>query len=137
MMHISAEIIFNIEKACFNEFSDFWSMEMINAHLNSGNAITLIKTVNGEPAGYAAGIKLDGEAELYRIAVLPKYRGQGFAKELLARFIKKAAGDVFLEVRSRNAAAIALYKSAGFKEIAVRKNYYGDDDAVIYKLEKK
>jgi ribosomal-protein-alanine N-acetyltransferase len=40
---------------------------------------------------------------------------------------------VFLEVRSKNAAARALYNAYGFKEIGVRKGYYQNpsDDAVI------
>jgi ribosomal-protein-alanine N-acetyltransferase len=127
---ITAEIIFVIEKKCFQEP---WSIEMVKAQLNSKNSATVIKTVNGVPAGYATGIKLDGESELYRIAVLPEHRGQGFAKELLTRFIEKCGGEVFLEVRSRNEAAIGLYKSIGFTEAGRRKDYYGDDDAVIYK----
>lgn len=109
---------------------------MIKAQLNSKNTATVIKTKNGVPVGYATGVKLDGESELYRIAVLPQFRGQGIAKELLARFLEKCSGVVFLEVRSKNEAAIALYKSAGFVEAGRRKDYYGDDDAVIYKYER-
>lgn len=131
---ITVENILNIEKACFDEP---WSMEMINSHLNSKNTTTLIKTVNGVPAGYACGILLKDESELYRIAVLPKHRGQGLAKELLTRFIEKADSDVFLEVRSQNTAAIRLYESMGFILTGNRKNYYGDDDALIFKREKK
>ena len=108
---------------------------MLEAQIHSGNSITLIKTINGVHVGYATGIKLDSESELYRIAVLPKHRKQGFAKELLTRFLKKCGNDVFLEVRSKNAAAIALYESAGLKETGRRKNYYGDDDAAVYKYE--
>ncbi|MCL2696774.1 MAG: ribosomal protein S18-alanine N-acetyltransferase [Oscillospiraceae bacterium] len=129
---LTAEQIFGIEQKSFDEP---WSMEMITAQLNSGNSTTLIKTVNGVPAGYATGLKLEEESELYRIAVLPEYRGQGIAKELLARFIEKCEGDIFLEVRSRNTAAVHLYKSAGFKQAGLRKNYYGDDDALIFKKE--
>jgi ribosomal-protein-alanine N-acetyltransferase len=129
-MILTEKTIFELEKKCFSEP---WSMEMIKAQLNSANSTTLIKTVNGVPVGYATGLKLEEESELYRIAVLPEHRGEGIAKELLTRFIEKCGSDIFLEVRSQSKAAIALYKSAGFGEIAVRKNYYGDDDALIYK----
>jgi len=41
---------------------------------------------------------------------------------------------VFLEVRASNAAALALYRSAGFREIGVRRGYYqnanGSEDAI-------
>jgi len=107
---------------------------MVKSHLNSPNSATLIKTVNGVPAGYAAGIRLDHESELYRIAVLPDYRGQGLGKELLLRFLEKCKTAVFLEVRSKNTAAIRLYESVGFIETGRRRGYYGDDDAVIYQL---
>jgi ribosomal-protein-alanine N-acetyltransferase len=40
---------------------------------------------------------------------------------------------VFLEVRSSNVAALALYRSVGFSEIGVRRGYYqnpnGSEDA--------
>ena len=127
---LTEKTIFDIEQKCFNEP---WSMEMIRAQLNSANSTTLIKTANGVPVGYATGIKLDCESELYRIAVLPEFRGQGIAKEILSRFIEKCGGDIFLEVRSKNTAAIGLYESAGFERAGLRKGYYGDDDAVIYK----
>ena len=129
---LTAEIIYNIEQKCFTEP---WSLEMVKAHLNTKHSTTLIKTANSVPVGYATGIKLDGESELYRIAVLPEYRKQGIAKELLARFSEKCGGAVFLEVRSKNTAAIKLYESAGFTEIGRRSKYYGDDDAVIYKYQ--
>jgi ribosomal-protein-alanine N-acetyltransferase len=111
-------------------------MEMIRAQLNSANSTTLIKTVNGVPAGYATGIKLDGESELYRIAVLPAFRGQGIAKELLARFIEKCSSVIFLEVRAKNTAAIGLYESMGFERAGFRKGYYGDDDALVFRRNK-
>ncbi|MCL2019036.1 MAG: ribosomal protein S18-alanine N-acetyltransferase [Oscillospiraceae bacterium] len=131
---LTAEIIFGIESESFCEFSDAWSFEMVKAHLNSKNSVTLIKTINGVPAGYVTGVKLENESELYRIAVLPKYRGQGLAKELIARFIETCDNKVFLEVRAKNTAAIRLYESAGFAETGRRINYYGDDDAVVYSL---
>jgi len=130
-MMLTDEIIFEIEKKSFLEP---WSLEMIKAQLASINSATVIKTVNGVHAGYATGLKLDGESELYRIAVLPQFRGQGFAREILAQFLEKCRSDVFLEVRSKNTAAIALYKSAGFEQVGLRKGYYGDDDAVVYKF---
>ncbi|MCL1822813.1 MAG: ribosomal protein S18-alanine N-acetyltransferase [Oscillospiraceae bacterium] len=127
---LTVDIIYELEQKCFSEP---WSKAVISLQLNNTHASTVIKTVNAVPAGYATGLRMGEESELYRIAVLPEYRRQGFAKELLLRFIEKCGGDVFLETRSRNAAAIRLYESAGFKQIGLRKNYYGDDDAVVYR----
>jgi ribosomal-protein-alanine N-acetyltransferase len=130
---LTAETIFDIEQACFPEP---WSLEMVKTQLNSANSATVIKTENGVPAGYATGIKLGADSELYRIAVLPQYRNQGIAKELLTRFLEKCGGECFLEVRSKNTAAIGLYESTGFTEIGRRKGYYGDDDALVYRKAK-
>ena len=44
---------------------------------------------------------------------------------------EKGAAVCFLEVRSRNVSAIALYEKCGYERISVRKKYYPDDDAVI------
>jgi ribosomal-protein-alanine N-acetyltransferase len=49
------------------------------------------------------------------------------------------ADSLFLEVRTSNVAAIALYHSSGFVDLAVRRNYYparvGREDALIMKKE--
>jgi ribosomal-protein-alanine N-acetyltransferase len=46
---------------------------------------------------------------------------------------------VFLEVRTSNTPAIALYRSSGFVDLAVRRGYYpardGREDALIMKRE--
>ena len=39
---------------------------------------------------------------------------------------------IFLEVREKNAPAISLYIKNGFVKISERKNYYGDENAVVY-----
>jgi ribosomal-protein-alanine N-acetyltransferase len=56
---------------------------------------------------------------------------QHFLKEGAAR----GATDVFLEVRSSNLSAIALYKRYGFAKTGLRKGYYvssaGKEDALL------
>ena len=39
--------------------------------------------------------------------------------------------NITLEVRISNIIAINLYKKFGFKEVALRKYYYGDEDAIL------
>ena len=46
--------------------------------------------------------------------------------------IEKNMNIINLEVSSKNLTAIQLYKSFGFKEVGVRKNYYKDCDALLY-----
>lgn len=129
----NAEKIHLLEKECF---SDPWSITSIENQLSSEQTIFIICEENGETAGFVLGTEVCGEAELYRIAVSDKFRRRGIGERLLADFLeqcrKRGTQKVFLEVRSRNFPAISLYEKAGFEKIAVRKGYYGDDDAVIF-----
>lgn len=132
---MTAKILLELENACF---SDPWNISALEYQASSENTIIEVKFDNEKPIGYALGTVVCGEAELYRIGVLPEFRGRGFGKIILDDFLcscrRKSAEKVFLEVRSRNAPAIALYKHAGFVQIATRKGYYGDDDALVFEL---
>jgi ribosomal-protein-alanine N-acetyltransferase len=54
---------------------------------------------------------------------------------LLETAAQKSVNVVFLEVRASNQSARALYESAGFNEMGLRRNYYPDasgrEDAVL------
>lgn len=77
------------------------------------------------PNGFAIGRSVAGEAELITIAVDPAARRQGTGRALLAAFEAKANADhLFLEVAADNTPAIALYRSAGWRETGRRKAYY-------------
>ena len=79
-------------------------------------------------AGCLLGRAVAGEAELLTIAVAPEARRRGLGRKLVARFLYQAqlrgAGRAFLEVAADNAAAIALYESAGFAPTGRRRGYY-------------
>ena len=66
-------------------------------------------------------------------------RGRGYSKYLLLETIKLLKDlnvkEIFLEVSTKNTIAYNLYKSLGFMEIGIRKNYYdGMIDAINMKL---
>ncbi|MEM1314952.1 MAG: GNAT family N-acetyltransferase [Pseudomonadota bacterium] len=74
------------------------------------------------------------EAELLTLAVAPASRREGRARLLLAAFETAAADtaqEAFLEVAVDNAAAIALYRSAGWSEAGRRSGYYRRANARI------
>ncbi len=75
----------------------------------------------------------DKEFEIITIGVDPKHRRVGLAKYLLNHLIRKLAtgSKIFLEVSTDNLSAVNLYKSLGFKEVSLRKNYYQNNDATI------
>ena len=131
------EIIFAMEQVCFPD--DYWSFDSVKSERAQPNVLySLIKAETGEYAGYILGSTVADEAEIYRVAVLPQFRRQSLGKRLLNAFVdmcRDKAACIFLEVRSKNLSAIGLYEGFGFEKIAVRKNYYKDDDAVIYRLE--
>lgn len=81
------------------------------------------------------GIGFGVEAEILTIAVEPQSRRRGIAKKLLTLLVAQAtnhhAAEIFLEVRAADNGAQALYRSAGFVPVGLRKKYYPDDDAVI------
>ena len=87
----------------------------------------------GELAGYTVVMIAAGEAHLLNLSVAASWQRRGIGRELLA-FVLKLARDfgarrILLEVRPSNDAAIALYSSAGFGEIALRRDYYPAGDA--------
>lgn len=88
-------------------------------------------------AGYIAARTTAGELHINNVAVRDAYRRNGIAHVLLTRAIEegKRLGcfTAFLEVRSGNKAAQALYEKCGFRAIARRPRYYSEplEDAVV------
>ena len=125
--------LYEVEQTCFH---GSWTRETLAAEVNSPLSALVISRRDGRIAGFALGRVVVDEGELYQIGVLPEFRRRGIAEELLAELhgIMQERGAVccFLEVRSRNSAAISLYEKSGYVRISVRKGYYDDDDAVIY-----
>ncbi|MCI8778272.1 MAG: GNAT family N-acetyltransferase [Bacilli bacterium] len=72
-------------------------------------------------------------AEVNYIFVMSEYRRNNIATEMLQYMLVNINNldNVTLEVRQNNFAAIELYKKIGFKECAIRKNYYGKEDAIL------
>ena len=93
-----------------------------------------------EVLGYGGMHTVLGESYVDNIAVFPEFRGHGVGRTLMAALIEKARenGGVFitLEVRASNLPAIAMYRSLGFTEAGVRRNFYTEprEDALIFTL---
>ncbi len=67
------------------------------------------------------------EAEVHTIGVDPAHQGRGVGRALLRALLDvadAARATVFLEVRTDNAAAHALYASEGFAVVGLRRRYY-------------
>ncbi len=120
-----------------NIFQDPWSEKDIFSYICTEGGMCFTALENGEPIAYIIGRKIPPEGEIYRIAVREDKRNRGIGYRLLSCALKTERGfgveTVFLEVRSKNAPAIALYKAYGFKDMGIRKSYYQNpsDDAVV------
>jgi ribosomal-protein-alanine N-acetyltransferase len=86
--------------------------------------------------GYACWWLVGDEVHILNVAVHPDARRNGTGRALVQRVVEDAlahnAASVSLEVGRRNEPATALYRSMGFSEVGLRRNYYGQgEDAVI------
>lgn len=125
--------IAELEKLCF---SDPWTEDALAAVCRYPVLYGLAAEEDGEIVGYCCTQVLFEDAELQNIAVAPKMRGRGLAKDLLAAAEENAktlgAEKCFLEVRVGNTPAIRLYEKFGYERIGVRKGYYGEgEDAIL------
>jgi len=88
----------------------------------------LFKDGDGAAAGLILARAIAGEAEILTLAVAPANRRAGLARALVEAAAgvaaKLGAESLFLEVAADNAAAIGLYRGAGFTEVGRRRGYY-------------
>ena len=97
----------------------------------------VVACVADSVVGYAGIDHAGNTADVMTIGVSPAVGGRGVGRILLGELLTRAARDgaeaVLLEVRADNAAAIGLYRSAGFETIQTRRRYYqpGDVDALV------
>jgi ribosomal-protein-alanine N-acetyltransferase len=64
------------------------------------------------------------EYEIHTIGVDPAYQGRGIGRRMMTELLNDADSVVYLEVRTDNPTAIALYTSLGFATVGLRKRYY-------------
>ncbi len=104
-----------------------WTIGNFEDALSAGYS-ALVGEREGRIVAYGVMMYGPGEAQLLNLSVVPDARRQGLGRALLLRFLEDAghlgAEQVFLEVREGNAAAVALYASEGFVEVARRRAYY-------------
>lgn len=87
-------------------------------------------------AGYVGLWLLGDQCQITTIGIDKLYQGKGYASELMTFVLKECEKlnyqNINLEVRVSNYKAIALYEKFGFKNVAVRKDYYADhEDAYL------
>jgi len=107
----------------------------------------LVAETNGKIVGYimcrmesgvsSFGLRWVKKGHIVSVAVLPPYRRQGVATQLLSHAVEAMANkydakEVILEVRVTNTPAISLYRKFGFTKIRDLRAYYRDgEDALL------
>lgn len=126
-----------IERRCF---SDPWSVGAFEEVFRFPLGLGLIAEHNGDVGGYLVARAVAGEGEIMNLAVAPEHRREGLGRRLLEAGLEALAGrgaaQVYLEVRSGNEAARALYQRRGFQAVGRRAGYYRnpDEDAIVLRL---
>jgi [ribosomal protein S18]-alanine N-acetyltransferase len=131
------EAVASLEPVLFPD--DAWSPELLWSELAGvpDSRTYLVAEADGEVVGYA-GLWAHGDAaDVQTVAVASHQQRRGTGARLLRALIEDAerrgAGEVVLEVRADNAAALELYRVAGFERVGVRRGYHagGRVDALV------
>lgn len=128
-----------LEQAAFA--TDRLSPRQYRRHMRSATADVLVATGSRGVLGGAVVFHRKGSdiARLYSIAVAESARGRGVATALLVAAEEGArargARRLRLEVRTDNAAAIALYERRNYRRFAAHAGFY-EDGADAWRYEK-
>lgn len=122
-----AEEIYDIERFTF---STPWHIDSFEADLKDPlrRLYYVMEDDDYEIVAYAGSWIVADEGHITNVAVLEKFRGNGYGEEMVSTLIKELFSRgmvaVFLEVRISNRAAISMYEKLGFSIIGERKDYY-------------
>lgn len=91
--------------------------------------------IDDKIVGYLEYSLIYDRMEINNIFVLEEYRNNKIGSKLMTYLIAIAIDNhvvnITLEVRISNEIARDLYKRFGFREVALRKFYYGDEDGIL------
>jgi len=109
--------------------SDYpWSQHQFTTSIENSKNLCYCLSQNDKTIGYLIAMLTVDTADILNIGIDPDFKRQGYGTALLNHLIeelkKRNIGEILLEVRAGNKSAIQFYKSQGFEEISVRKNYY-------------
>ena len=114
--------------------------EMLQAELHNKYAHFYVALDNDIVVGYIGAWIIEGTTDMINFVVDSNYQhhgiGQLLMQEIINQSVKENSKEILLEVREKNNQAINFYLLQGFKQIAVRKEYYKNkDNALILRKE--
>lgn len=111
-----------------NSFSLPWSATEFEQLLTRDYCTYFVAEADGQIVGCAGYVLLCGEADIDKVVVEERVRGQGIASDLMGTLInygKQHGVEAFtLEVRASNEPAIRLYEKYGFVTEGIRPGFY-------------
>ena len=119
------DAVLAIEARCY----DFpWTRGNFIDSLAAGYLALALVVRGGALAGYLMAMRGVGEMHLLNLTVAPEWQGRGLASQLLGALEQTCRDEVlpliWLEVRSSNQRARAIYRRRGFHEVGQRRGYY-------------
>ena len=124
-------------------FAQPWSRAFFEKELATPFARLVVVVEGAVPRpqviGYTCRWRVTDEVHLLNVAVHPERRGLGHGRALVGAVIAEAevarTRVVYLEVRAGNVIARRLYRQLGFRDLGVRRGYYGPgQDAIVMEL---
>jgi len=126
-------IISELERDLFSE--EKWSYFQILREFKNDFSKILVFKEKEEIIGYLIFREIEPEIEILKIGVRKEYQRKGVGTKLMQKLIEiakeKNISKIFLEVKASNLSAYNFYKKLGFKEMYRRKNYYGNEEAIV------
>lgn len=135
------EDLLKIENSCF---VDPWKKKDLIYELGE-NPINTILVIEKDLniIGFIDFMITFNSATISQIAILPEYRGKGFARRLLDEMetlfpkeIEDSVETVTLEVRKSNEQALKLYEKNGYEKVVIKPKYYADGEDAIYMIKR-
>jgi ribosomal-protein-alanine N-acetyltransferase len=124
-------------------FAQPWSRAFFEKELATpfAHLVSAVEDADGQATlvGYSCTWRVADEVHLLNVAVHPERRGVGTGRALVEDVIAEARGGsarlISLEVRAGNVVARRLYRRLGFRDVGVRRAYYGPgQDAIVMEL---
>jgi len=140
MRRTDLDAVMQIEQRAFPQP---WSRSFFEKELAAPQARCTVATAGDDDGatvvGYTVCWRVLDEVHLLNVAVQAEHRGAAVGRRLVEDVLEvgraNGARVVYLEVRAGNVAARRLYRHLEFRDLGVRRGYYGPgQDAIVMEL---
>lgn len=123
-------------------FTSAWSKEDFIYELTiNPYGCYFVVDIDNQVQGYVGIWLMGDQSQITTLGIDKQFQGQGLSKKLMEYVIditnELKYPRITLEVRVSNNKAISLYQQYGFKQVALRKNYYQDNHEDAYLMIKE